>query len=586
MQPIKNQSSEVINRLPNHLKQFVVPQDYALYTPINQAVWRYVMRKNVVHLKNIAHESYAEGLKKTGIDINSIPSIYGMNRILKDIGWAAVAVDGFIPPNAFMEFQANKILVIASDIRQLEHIEYTPAPDIIHEASGHAPIIANPDYAEFLRRLGEIGAKAILSKYDIDLYEAVRKLSILKEAPGVKENEIFAAEEAVNRLQNQHHEFSEMAKIRNMQWWSVEYGLVGSLDNPKIYGAGLLSSIGESQWCMSNKVEKIPYSIDVAKKGFDITKPQPQLYVTPDFAYLMEVLEEFANTLSVRKGGYKGLKKLIDSKTVGTIELSTGLQVSGVFSKLILNDERDVIYFKTDGPTALAYRDKELVGHGIETHKHGYSSPLGMLKSVNLPIENMTPVDLKAYNLYDGKRLFFDFESGIKVEGLNITGIRNVKGKIMVIQLEDCTVTYRNEILFKPEYGVFDMAIGNQITSAFAGAADSNSFPNLYSVSETKTIKIKKTKKEIVLENLYQSVRNYRTSGKFSKDNLEFIFSSLKENYPSDWLLHIELLELTNNIQLEIKIKDHLKSLAKNKPEISHLIDTGLELIEKGPIYI
>lgn len=198
----------------------------------------------------------------------------------------------------------------------------------------------------------------------------------------------------------------------------------------------------------------------------------------------------------------------------------------------------------------------------------------------------MTPVDLKAYNLYDGKRLSFDFESGIKVEGLNITGIRNVKGKIMVIQLEDCTVTYRNEILFKPEYGVFDMAIGNQITSAFAGAADSNSFPNLYSVSETKTIKIKKTKKEIVLENLYQSVRNYRTSGKFSKDNLEFIFSSLKENYPSDWLLHIELLELTNNIQLEIKIKDHLKSLAKNKPEISHLIETGLELIEKGPIYI
>ena len=73
-----------------------------------------------------------------------------MNRILKEIGWAVVAVDGFIPPNAFMEFQTNNVLVIASDIRQLKHIEYTPAPDIIHEASGHAPIIANPDYADFL----------------------------------------------------------------------------------------------------------------------------------------------------------------------------------------------------------------------------------------------------------------------------------------------------------------------------------------------------------------------------------------------------------------------------------------------------
>ncbi len=576
---------DIIERLPRHLQQFIAPQNYDEYTPINQSVWRYVMRKNIMHLKNVAHESYIEGLKKTGIEIDTIPSIYGMNRILKEIGWAAVAVDGFIPPNAFMEFQANKVLVIASDIRQLEHIEYTPAPDIIHEASGHAPIIANPDYAEFLRRLGEIGAKAILSKYDIDLYEAVRKLSILKEAPGVSEDEIIAAEEEVNDLQSQHHEFSEMAQIRNMQWWSVEYGLVGSMNDPKIYGAGLLSSIGESEWCMSDKVKKIPYSIDVAQMGFDITKPQPQLYVTPDFAYLMEVLEEFANTLSIRRGGYKGLQKLIDSKTVGTIELSTGLQISGVFTKLILNEDREVIYFKTEGLTALAYRDKELIGHGIETHKHGYSSPLGMLKSVNLPIENMTPVDLKAYNLYDGQRLSFVFESGVTVEGLNITGIRNVKGKIMVIQLEDCTVTYKGEVLFKPEYGVFDMAIGNKIVSAFAGAADSNSFPNLYSASKTKTIKAKKTEKEIELETLYQRIRIYRTTSKYTDKDLSEVFNTLVKNHKNDWLLALELLELTKTTGLISEIKSHLNLISKNRPELSHLINSGIELV-KAPVML
>ena len=179
-------SEKILTRLPKHLKQFIVPQQYDQYTPINQAVWRFVMRKNISYLKEVAHESYIEGLMKSGIDSEAIPNIYGMNRILKEIGWAAVAVDGFIPPNAFMEFQANNLLVIASDIRQLKHIEYTPAPDIIHEASGHAPIIANTDYAEFLRRLVEIGAKAIMSKYDIELYEAVRELSILKEASGVE----------------------------------------------------------------------------------------------------------------------------------------------------------------------------------------------------------------------------------------------------------------------------------------------------------------------------------------------------------------------------------------------------------------
>jgi phenylalanine-4-hydroxylase len=78
-----------------------------------------------------------------------------------------------------MEFQAYNVLVIASDIRQLEHIEYT-APDIIHEGAGHAPIIANPEYAEYLRRFGEIGCKAISSDTDYQMYEAIRLLSIVK----------------------------------------------------------------------------------------------------------------------------------------------------------------------------------------------------------------------------------------------------------------------------------------------------------------------------------------------------------------------------------------------------------------------
>ena len=192
------ESNPLIDRLPKHLKQFIKPQVYEDYTPINQAVWRYVMRKNVSYLSKVAHNSYLEGLEKTGLEIDNIPNMYGMNRILKEIGWAAVAVDGFIPPNAFMEFQAYNVLVIACDIRQLEHIEYTPAPDIIHEGAGHAPIIANPEYAEYLRRFGEIGCKAISSSRDYELYEAIRLLSILKEAEDTPESEIKKAEEQVD----------------------------------------------------------------------------------------------------------------------------------------------------------------------------------------------------------------------------------------------------------------------------------------------------------------------------------------------------------------------------------------------------
>jgi len=581
METKKIVSNELIEKLPPHLKQFIKPQNYELYTPINQAVWRYVMRKNVDYLSKVAHESYLEGLEKTGISIEEIPSMYGMNRILKEIGWAAVAVDGFIPPNAFMEFQAYKVLVIASEIRQLENIEYTPAPDIIHEGAGHAPIIASPDYAEYLRRFGAIGSKAIASAHDMDLYHAVRNLSILKEADYVSAEEIQKAELRVETLQNKKVEPSEIALIRNLHWWTVEYGLVGSLENPKIYGAGLLSSIGESKSCLLPEVKKIPYSIDAASQDFDITKPQPQLFVTPDFAFLAEVLEEFADKMALRKGGYKGLQKLIDSNSLGSIELSTGLQISGNFTKMITNEDHEVVYFETEGKTALANKDKELIGHGIKTHRNGFRSPIGKLKGINLAIENMGPRDLKAYNFYDNKRIEFTFDSGIVVEGLNVTGIRNLKGELILIQFTDCTLTYKNEVLFSPVDGDFYMAVGSQITSAFAGAADPYSFEALIHELSNSPDKRNKTDKEVALEQLYQQVRTLRETD-LDSETLKNIFAKLKTEHQQDWLLPLELYELASNYKFESlteEIRTYLEQIKVSRPKIEHLIEDGLELI-------
>ncbi|MEM7086301.1 MAG: aromatic amino acid hydroxylase [Bacteroidota bacterium] len=574
----KIESNELLDRLPPHLRQYIKPQDYEQYTAINQAVWRFVMRKNVDYLSTVAHESYRDGLARTGISIDEIPSMYGMNRILKEIGWAAVAVDGFIPPNAFMEFQAYKVLVIASDIRQLENIEYTPAPDIIHEGAGHAPIIASPDYAEYLRRFGEVGAKAISSAHDIEMYEAVRSLSILKEAEGTSQADIDIAEKKVEALQNKEVPASEISLIRNLHWWTVEYGMVGTVEDPRIYGAGLLSSIGESEWCMKKEVEKIPYSIKAAYKDFDITQPQPQLFVTPDFAYLQEVLEEFANTMAVRKGGWRGLNKLIESKQLGTIEISTGLQVSGHFTRMIRNEDNEVVYFETEGETALSYREKEVIGHGVSRHFNGFRSPLGKLKGINLAIENMGPRDLQAYDFYDGKPIAFEFESGITVEGLNVTGMRNLRGELMLIQFTDCTVTYENEVLFSPEMGDFDMAVGKEIVSAFAGAADYLSFDLVNHKSSTETVRPDLSPSELELNELYAKVRTIRNSKNIEShlETLQDIFEALRNRHNNDWLLPLELYELHASPDLLA----HLKKLQQDRPKIAHLIASGLSLLE------
>lgn len=572
--------NEVTKKLPKHLHKFVVQQPYDEYTPQNQAVWRYVMRMNVDHLGKVAHNSYLEGLDKTGISVNTIPRMEGMNRILKEIGWAAVSVDGFIPPNAFMEFQAYNVLVIASDMRTIDHIKYTPAPDIIHEAAGHAPIIANPEYAEYLRRFGEIGAKAISSARDYEMYEAIRLLSILKENPNSTHKEIQEAQEKVEWLQNNMGELSEMAQIRNLHWWTVEYGLIGTLENPKIYGAGLLSSIGESKWCMQDSVKKLPYTLDASNVSFDITKPQPQLFVTPDFAHLSLVLEQYANTMGIRKGGLSGVKMLIDSKNLGTIELSTGIQISGVFSNVITDSNNKPIYIQTTGGTALSNRDKELIGHGINYHKEGFGSPIGKLKGINIPIENMSPRDLEAYGIYEGKTVSLEFEGGVKVEGEVITGTRDLRGRILLISFKNCTVTHFDTVLFHPDWGIYDMAVGVDIVSAYAGPADVNSYEDLGKVSETKTHKINYSDSDRELYGLYDQVRQMREENTISEEVVLGIFGIVQEKFNSDWLLALELYELSveNNYSTQNEIKAYLDNL-KVDEEYSSLINDGLSII-------
>src|SRR5437588_13091413 len=98
---------------PKHLLQFAVDQRYDDYTSVEHAVWRFIMRQNIFFLREYAHKVYFKGLLNTGISFELIPRIEEMTDFLAKIDWGAVAVDGFIPPAAFMAFQADKLLVSA-----------------------------------------------------------------------------------------------------------------------------------------------------------------------------------------------------------------------------------------------------------------------------------------------------------------------------------------------------------------------------------------------------------------------------------------------------------------------------------------
>ena len=573
-------NNAAVAALPKHLLQFAVDQRYDDYTPVDHAVWRFIMRQNVFFLREYAHKVYFQGLLDTGISFERIPRIQEMNDILGKIEWGAVAVDGFIPPAAFMEFQAYKVLVIACDMRQIHHIEYTPAPDIVHEAAGHAPIIVDREYSNYLQRFGEVGAKAMSSKKDFEVYEAIRHLSILKEQPNSDPKEVEEATKLVEHRQKHLGNPSEMALLSRLHWWTVEYGLIGTLESPKIYGAGLLSSIGESVSCLESHVKKIPYSVDAASTPFDITTKQPQLFVCRDFKHLRDVLEEFASKMAFMVGGFEGINKAIECKNTATCEYSSGLQVSGAFTEVVVDSKngaspaRTPIYLRTTGPSALAYQNKELEGHGIDYHKEGFGSPIGNWKQTEI---------------VEGKKTKLEFESGIVVEG-KIDKILRRDGKLLLITFSNCTATFGDSVLFEPNWGVYDMAVGDRIISVFNGAADNDAYNQVALIPKERTIKIPSDAKRKRLENLYAQVRKIRES-KAGYERLGEIWETQQAEHPDDWLLSMEIFEILDTTDqqsaLKAKIEKFLNEKKSATKDLSTLIGWGFRLVEyhKKPEY-
>lgn len=308
--------SSVVSTLPSHLKRYAVEQHYESYTPRDQAVWRHIMKRLKRHLESRAHPVYLKGLEDTGIDGEAIPRLETMNDKLARLGWRCVGVRGFIPPAVFTELQTLGILAIAADIRSHKTLLYTPAPDIVHESAGHAPILADASYAGYLRACGEVGFKAIASAEDRALFEAIRNLSVVKEDPLATPDDVAHAQLRLDAASRSVRYVSESTRASRLYWWTAEYGLVGSVESPRLYGAGLLSSIGEAEHCLTPEVRKVPLTAECVNTSYDITRMQPQLFVAKDFTHLNEVLGDFRSTLAWARGGDYGLDEALRSRAV------------------------------------------------------------------------------------------------------------------------------------------------------------------------------------------------------------------------------------------------------------------------------
>jgi phenylalanine-4-hydroxylase len=281
--------------------------------------------------------------------------------------------------------------------------------------------------------------------------------------------------------------------------------------------------------------------------------------------------------MALRNGGTDGVMKAIESGYTGTCVFSSGLQVSGTFQEMKIHKEVP-IYIRTEGPTQLCLKDRQLPGHGKEYHSHGFSSPVGRLKDNSTPLENMSDGDLEAIGILTGKQCQLEFESGIKVDGM-LDHLLREEGRILIMSFSQCRVTFRERILFDPAWGIFDMAVGEKIISAYSGPADPFAYQLEYPVPKEKTHKIIHSDKARRLHQLYQELRDYREN-KINHLEFDIIWNEIKYSYPEEWLLPLELLEVikgnTQYLYLEEEIRDYLLNSKGNDSDLKRLVENGI----------
>jgi phenylalanine-4-hydroxylase len=523
-------------QLPEHLRKYVVSQDYGAYTVEDQAVWRFVLLSTYERHLRTAHPAYAAGFAAAGISVEYIPDIERMNERLTDASFEAICVDGFIPPRAFQAFQARGFLPIAADIRTSRHLTYTPAPDIIHEAAGHAPFLAHPDYAHFVKRIGAIGEKAFAGGYDRDVYNAIYLLSELKEDPGASSAQIAAAEARLSELTAHAPPPSEAARLARLYWWTVEYGLIGSPLDYRLYGAGLLSSIGEGHFCHDPAVAKLPLSAACVDVPYDITRPQPQLFVASDFNHLTAVLREVSHGFAYEVGGEYALSCALASTELATLEFAGDLQLVGTVEALLRAEEL-LAAVRLNGPCAVAVQDEVLAAL---SRVERYVMPLGTLRD-GTPLDGLTRAAFTTHG-GDSERVRLSLASGIEITGRVLSLIERA-GRVRVALLSDCKMTWGEGYLLH-EPGPYPLLLAARVVTAHArpprGYYPATEFADT-SVPKPRTRDA--AQRELVQLHEQSLCALRECFGAEVVPRFEAIYRTLAERHPQEWLLRWSLLE-------------------------------------------
>lgn len=233
-------------------------QDNNKYTEEDRKVWKTLFERQKENLPGKAHPEYLKCLEKLGdvLKPNEIVSFDKLNEyLMAENGWSVVVVPGLIPVDDFFQLLSEKKFCSSTWLRSMDQLDYLEEPDMFHDIFGHIPLLMNADYARFVEEFGKLG------------------------------------------VEYGHNKIVEK-QLQRLYWFTVEFGLIKQNDNTQIYGAGIISSAGETDHIFKDDIEVRAYDVDqVLHNDFITSEIQTRYYEIESFEELFHSVKELEATL-------------------------------------------------------------------------------------------------------------------------------------------------------------------------------------------------------------------------------------------------------------------------------------------------
>lgn len=232
-------------------------QVYSDYTKQDFLVWKTLFNRQMEILNPIVSFEYLKALEAVKFSCDKIPDFVEINSLLEPLtGWGLQVVPNISPQKEFFEFLSEQKFTATCWLRSMEQLDYLEEPDMFHDVFAHVPLLSNQAYVSFFKGISDIALKHINNPRAVEL-------------------------------------------LGKIYWFTIEFGLIKENNQLKIYGAGIISSKGETECCLSDKVIHLPFDVQrVFNTGFRTDILQEKYFVINSFEQLFDSLPEIEALLA------------------------------------------------------------------------------------------------------------------------------------------------------------------------------------------------------------------------------------------------------------------------------------------------